>query len=109
METFINWVILAVGLIAIGIVFQLLLFAVKRCLHVKRRVQMLREYPNAEFKTVLVKLKSATRANKKEEIDEKIAEMTSQGWELFGKREAHPFQTVFSLGGGLTIDFVKHD
>ena len=109
METLFKFVFVFVGVVAFGMIFQLFLFVVKRGLHVKRRVQVMREHPNAEFKSVVVQLRSATLFHKEQEIDEKIAEMTSQGWELFGKREAHPFQTFFSLVGGITIDFVKHD
>ena len=72
METLFKFVFVFVGVVAFGMIFQLFLFVVKRGLHVKRRVQVMREHPNAEFKSVVVQLRSATLFHKEQEIDEKI-------------------------------------
>ena len=52
-------------------------------------------------------LSSFDAPGKQQEIDGKVAEMTTAGWSLLGTVEASPLLTLRSWGGGVTLQFVR--
>ena len=85
-----------------------ILLTLPRRLRMERRARsLLREYPNAERTSIYVALHSFWPASRTREIDAKIDEMKSKGWSFLRGREASPFQTIRSFGGGLTLHFFR--
>jgi hypothetical protein len=68
---------------------------------------LLKQHPGAEQTSVYLSLHSILPSKKKQEIDAKITEMQAQGWTFLRAMEANPLRTICSLGGGLTLHFIR--
>jgi hypothetical protein len=73
----------------------------------RRARALLAQYPDAEQTSVYLELHSPWAWSKRLEIDAKIAQMRPQGWTFLRAMEANPLRTVRSLGGGLTLYFIR--
>lgn len=92
-------------LIAIlGFVF---FFLIPRCRMERRARALLAQYSNAEQTSLYLKLNSWWAPGKQREIDSKIAEMKTHGWIFLRMCEANPLRTIRSLGGGVTLWFIR--
>jgi hypothetical protein len=79
-----------------------------RRLQMERRARsLLRENPNAERTSIYLALHSFWPKARMREIDAKIDEMKGMGWTFLRGVEASPFRAIRSLGGGLTLHFVR--
>ena len=73
----------------------------------RRGRALLAAHPGAEQTSVYLELHSAFAWGKQREIDAKIAQMQSLGWTFLRASEANPSRTLRSLGGGLTLRFIR--
>jgi hypothetical protein len=73
----------------------------------RRARALLAEHPGAERTSVYLPLQSTWASHKQQEIDAKITDMKSEGWIFLRAMEANPLRTIFSWGGGLTLQFIR--
>ncbi len=73
----------------------------------RRARALLAAHPKAERTSIYLALRSTWMWGKQREIDDKVAEMQSQGWTFLRAREANPLRTMCSWGGGVNLQFVR--
>ena len=73
-----------------------------------RAKRILSQMPNHEITSSLVIFHSASPSQKRVVINEKIAEMESNGWLFLKSAEANPLKTILYWGGGLKLYFIKN-
>jgi len=100
--------ILNLFLVMALLVVVMVLYALPKRIRMERRARkLLAQHPQAERTSVHLAFRSMWATGKKQEMDAKIEEMQSSGWTLLRAREASPLHTLFSWGGGLTLQFIR--
>lgn len=85
-----------------------LVIALRWRMRMERRArELLRQHPHAERKSVYLAFGSGWPTNKQREMEAKIAEMRSSGWTFLRATEASPLRSLFSWGGGVTLQFLR--
>jgi hypothetical protein len=67
--------------------------------------QLLRAFPHAERKSVLLSFPSVM--GRRAVMGARIAEVETDGWNFLRATEASPWRTLRSWGGGLTLHFIR--
>ena len=73
----------------------------------KRARQMLNEHLDAEQTSKYLSFKSTFEPGKSQELEQLISLMAEDDWVYLRSREASPFRTIASWGGGLHVDFIR--
>ena len=86
----------------------MILFALPKQIRMEQRARkLLAQHPQAERTSVYIAFRSGWATGKQHEMDAKIAEMQRSGWTFLRATEASLFRTLFSWGGGLTLQFIR--
>ena len=91
----------------IPVLLLIALVVIPRVRMERRARTLLAKHPAAEQTSVYLELHSTFAGGKQRAVDAKIAEMQPQGWIFLRAREVNPLRTLFSWGGGLTLQFIR--
>ena len=94
-------------MLAIFFILALVLVLIPRLRMQKRAAEILHTMSDPEETSCYLRFTSTRPRIKKQEIEDKISEMTKQGWVFLKLCETNPLKTIFALGGGLQMHFVR--
>ena len=94
-------------MLAIFLILALGLVFIPRLRMQKRAAEILHTMSDPEETSCYLRFTSTRPRIKKQEIDDKISEMTKQGWVFLKLSEANPLKNFFAWGGGLIMHFVR--
>ena len=94
-------------MLAIFLILALVLVLIPRLRMQKRAAEIVHAMSDPEETSCYLRFTSTRPRLKKQEIEDKISEMTKQGWVFLKLSEANPLKTIFAWGGGLQMHFVR--
>ena len=103
----IPFILLVLLPVAVLFVLFIILVLIPRIRMERRARLLLTQHPDAERTSVYLAFRCAWAGGKRQEMDAKIAEMSKAGWTFLRATEASPLRTLFTWGGGVTLQFIR--
>jgi hypothetical protein len=96
-----------VMMLAIFLIVGLLVVVIPRQRMQRRAAEILQTMTDPEETSCYLRFTSARPRKKRQEIEDRILEMSKEGWVFLKASEANPLRTLIAWGGGLEMRFVR--